>query len=156
MRFNFDIQKENKFMKADNQTHSEVKAALDNWADSYIKRDIKRLLSCVAPDVDVLMYGTGADEKRIGLHGIQTQAERDWSQTDASAFILHNPTISALGPVAWSAADTTFKVQVGGQEMAFPARFTGVFEKRDGKWVVVQAHFSVPAAQAEGESVPTG
>lgn len=88
-----------------NQTYSDVKAALDEWADSYIRRDIRRLLSCIAPDDDVVMYGTGADEKRIGLNAIRTQAERDWAQTDASAFVL-------------------------------------------------QAHFSLPAAQGEGESVP--
>ncbi len=141
-------------MKADAKTHSEVKTALDNWADSYVKRDIKRLLACIAPDVDVLMYGTGADEKRAGLHGIQAQAERDWSQTEASAFILHDPVISASGPVAWVAADATFSVRVGGQDMAFPARLTSVFEKRDGRWLVAQAHFSLPAAQGQGDSVP--
>ena len=39
--------------------------------------------------------------------------------------------------------------------MAFPVRFTGVFEKRDDRWLVVQAHFSLPAPdQAEDSSVP--
>lgn len=142
-------------MKANSTTYQAVKAALDNWADSYAKRDIKRLLAGIAPDLDVLMYGTGADEKRIGLAGIQAQAERDWAQTDSAAFILHEPMISAAGPVAWASADATFKVEVGGQAMAFPARFAGVFEKRDEAWLVVQAHFSLPAPdQAEGSSVP--
>lgn len=142
-------------MKANSTTQQAVKAALDNWADSYIKRDIKRLLACIAPDPDVLMYGTGADEKRIGLAGIQAQAERDWAQTDAAAFILHDPSISAAGMVAWASADATFKVEVGGQEMALPARFTGVLENRDGQWLVAQAHFSLPAPDQEaGDSVP--
>jgi hypothetical protein len=48
-----------------------------------------------------------------------------------------------------------FEVEAGGQKLNFPGRFTGVFEKRNGKWLVVQAHFSLPAAQAEGESVPS-
>ncbi|MBI3241518.1 MAG: nuclear transport factor 2 family protein [Chloroflexi bacterium] len=142
-------------MKANSTTHQAVKAALDNWADSYAKRDIKRLLAGVAPDPDVLMYGTGADEKRIGLAGIQTQAERDWAQTDAAAFIFHDPAISAAGSVAWASADATFKVEASGQQMAFPARFTGVFEKREDQWLVVQAHFSLPAPdQAESQSFP--
>ena len=142
-------------MKANSTTHQAVKAALDNWADSYVKRDIKRLLASIAPDPDVLMYGTGADEKRIGLAGMQAQVERDWAQTDSAAFILHDPSISAAGSVAWVSADATFKVEVGRQEMAFPARFTGVFENRDGQWLVVQAHFSLPAPEQEaGSSVP--
>lgn len=141
-------------MKANPEIYAEVKTALDGWAESYKRRDIGRMLSHIAPDADVLMYGTGADEKRIGREAVGAQAQRDWSQTDASAFILDQPMISAAGSVAWTAADAVFHVEMGGQEMAFPARFTGVFEKRDGKWLVVQAHFSLPAAQDEGESVP--
>jgi len=46
-------------------------------------------------------------------------------------------------------------VTVGGQDMAFPARFTGVFENRDGQWLVMQAHFSLPASEQDaGDSVP--
>ncbi|MGQ0601882.1 MAG: nuclear transport factor 2 family protein [Anaerolineales bacterium] len=142
-------------MKANPTTYQAVKAVLDDWADSYVKRDLKRLLGHVAPDPDVLMYGTNADEKRIGLAGIQTQAERDWSQTDSAEFVLHDPAISSAGSVAWASADATFKVEAGGQQMAFPARFTAVLENRDGKWLVVQAHFSLPApSQEEGSSVP--
>jgi ketosteroid isomerase-like protein len=144
-------------MKADSATYSAVKATLDNWADSYVKRDIKRMLTCIAPDLDVVMYGTGADEKRIGLSAIQAQAERDWSQTDAAEFILAEPMISCAGSVAWASSEATFRVEMGGQAMAFPARFTGVLEKRGDKWLVVQAHFSLPASgQDEGDSVPAG
>jgi ketosteroid isomerase-like protein len=143
-------------MKADSTTYKDVKATLDNWADSYAKRDIKRLLSCIAPDLDVVMYGTGIDEKRISLTQIQAQAERDWSQTDTASFDLDEPLISAAGSIAWAAADANFRVEMGGQAMAFPARFTGVFEKRGDKWLVVQAHFSLPAmGQDEGNSVPS-
>jgi ketosteroid isomerase-like protein len=142
-------------MKANQTVYSEVKAALDNLVDSYASRDIKRLLSCIAPDTDVIMYGTGVDEKRLGLAGIQVQAERDWAQTDAGSFILNEPMISAAGTIAWVSSDIVFRVELGGQAMAFPGRFTGVLEKRGDRWLVVQAHFSLPAAgQAEGDSVP--
>jgi ketosteroid isomerase-like protein len=141
-------------MKADATTYTAVKNVLEEWADSYAQRDIQRLLSLITPDTDMVMYGTGADEKRIGLNGIQIQAERDWAQTDAATFTFGEPIISAAGAVAWMAAECTFQVEVGGESMAFPGRFTGVFEKRNGKWLVAQAHFSLPALQEEGESVP--
>ena len=143
-------------MKANSTTYQEVRSVLYEWAESYRQRDIKRLLAAVAPDPDVIMYGTGADEKRIGLAGIQTQAERDWSQTESAAFVLNEPAISAAGSVAWVAADAVFQLTAGGQEMALPARFTGVFEKRDDQWLRVQAHFSLPAPdQDEGQSFPS-
>lgn len=141
-------------MKADATTSAAVKAVLNDWADSYIQRDINRLLSHVVPDTDFVMYGTGADEKRIGLGEIKLQAERDWAQTDAAAFIFEEPIISAADTVAWLAADCRFQVEVGGESMDFPGRFTGVFEQRNGKWHVAQAHFSLPAMQDAGDSVP--
>ena len=42
-----------------------------------------------------------------------------------------------------------------GQAMSLPARLTAVFEKRGDRWLIVQSHFSFPAAgQAEGVSFP--
>src|SRR5262245_57997334 len=67
-------------MKADVKTETAVKAALDRVAEAYTKRDSDGLVACFAPDPDVIMYGTGADEKRIGREAIRMQAERDWSQ----------------------------------------------------------------------------
>jgi ketosteroid isomerase-like protein len=54
--------------------------------------------------------------------------------------------------VAWLAAEGMGQAQAGGQEMSFPLRMTAVLEQRGDKWLLTQAHVSVPAAaQAEGE-----
>jgi ketosteroid isomerase-like protein len=142
-------------MKADVKTETAVKAALDKVAEAYAKRDIDGLLAGFASAPDVIMYGTGADEKRIGREEIRVQAKRDWSQTEAAAFPYGSMSISAAGPVAWAAVDASFDVQAGGQALSFPARITFVLEQRGEQWLIVHAHFSVPAAQAEGESVPS-
>lgn len=62
--------------------------------------------------------------------------------------------ISAAGPVAWAAA-ASFELTIGDQAMSLPARITYVLEKRGEQWLMVQAHFSLPAAgQEEGELFP--
>ena len=143
-------------MKADAMTETAVKAVLDKVAEGYAKRDLALVLSAFAPDPDVVMYGTGADEKRIGLAEIQAQSERDWSQTEAAAIIYGWTSVSAAGSVAWVASDATFNLKADGQEMTLPARITCVLEKRGEQWLIVQGHFSLPAAaQGEGESFPT-
>ncbi len=143
-------------MKADSRITAEVTAVLENLATAYAKRDITTLLANFAPDPDVVMYGTGADEKRVGLAEIKAQAERDWAQAEAAAIKQDTVSVSAAGSVAWAAVDGAFEVMAGGQEMAVPARITYTLEKRGDKWLVVQAHFSVPmAGQEEGESFPT-
>jgi len=143
-------------MKADAITEAAVKAVLDKLSEDYAKRDMALLQAAFAPDPDVAMYGTGADEKRIGLAEIQAQIKRDWSQTDAAAITYGLTLVSSAGSVAWAATDAVFNFKAGGQEMALPARITFVFEERGKEWLIVQAHFSFPTAgQAEGGSFPT-
>ncbi len=143
-------------MKADAKTEKEVLAVLNKLAEGYARRDLNGVLALCAPDPDHVMYGTGVDEKRIGLAEIKAQAERDWSQTEAAALEFSWTSVSAAGNVAWLAADATFKATAAGQELAFPARLTAVLERRGDKWLFVQSHFSFPASgQAEGEAFPS-
>jgi ketosteroid isomerase-like protein len=142
-------------MKADAQTEAAVMAVLDQFKQAYQEREIKPLLAVFAPDPDVVVYGTGADEKRVGLSEIQKQVERDWDQADASTFEWGWHSVSAAGPVAWVAADTFAHAMLAGQEVYIPLRFTAVLERRATGWVCVQAHISTPeSGQAEGESFP--
>jgi uncharacterized protein (TIGR02246 family) len=142
-------------MKADAKTEAEIKALLTRLTDSYEKRDLEGFMACFAPDPDTVLYGTGADEKRIGPVGIRIQAQRDWDQTEAISMAFDWMSVSAASPVAWAAIDGAFKIRAGAQAFTMPARATFVLEKRDGKWLIVHGHFSAPAAgQEEGQSVP--
>lgn len=69
-------------MKAETATEKAVKAVLDKFAESYARRDLKNAMSFIAPDADVFMYGTDADEKCAGQEAIKAQFERDWSQIE--------------------------------------------------------------------------
>jgi ketosteroid isomerase-like protein len=111
----------------------------------------------VARDPDLVLIGTGADEVKRGIDGLRAQAERDWSQTDALAFDLEWHSISAAGPVAWLAGGITIRGRAGAEDILLPnSRLTLVLEQRGGRWLIVHAHFSLPAAgQAEGQSMPT-
>jgi hypothetical protein len=42
-------------------------------------------MALCASDADVVLYGTGADEERVGPVQIRTQVERDWSQTESAS-----------------------------------------------------------------------
>ena len=142
-------------MKANAKTEAEVLSVLNKFMESYQNRDIEGLLSPIAPDEDLFLYGTGIDEKRIGRDQFKYQAERDWSQTEALAFNFSWHQISAAGLVAWVAADGFGQGRVGGQEIEFPLRMTAVLEQRNGAWLMLQSHVSLPAAgQESGDSVP--
>lgn len=135
---------EEDMMKADDATEKAVKSVLEKFAESYAKRDLNSAMSLIAPDADVVMYGTGADEKRIGPKEIKAQFERDLSQIEDPALEYKWTSISASGNVAWIAIDAVFKAKVDGKNMRFPSRITEVLEKRGDTWLIVQGHFSFP------------
>ncbi|MFC2058124.1 nuclear transport factor 2 family protein [Chloroflexota bacterium] len=142
-------------MKADAKTGSAVIAVLNKFTEAYAKRDMDGLLALFASDPDVVLMGTGVDEKRTGLQEIKAQAERDWAQAEAVSFDLSGCSVSASGPIAWVVADSIANVKIGGKEASLAGRFTAVLEKRGDSWLIMQSHGSMPAAeQAAGESYP--
>lgn len=145
-------------MKADAKTEAAVMNAFNNLWTAYEKRDWKALSSLFIPDTDVSLYGTGADEKRIGLKEIKAQVERDWSQSQSASLKFTWQAVSAVGPVAWVMANGAVHAKVDGQSVTMPVRQTAIFEQRQGKWLVAHFHVSMPAGeQAAGESfTPSG
>ena len=143
-------------MRADTQTEAAVKSMLNKFSETYTKRDLDGLVALFVPDSDVVVIGTGADEKRVGIDEVIVQAKRDWGQSDAASIEFEWSLVSAAGPVAWVATEASVRLKAGEQEMSLPARLTAVLERRGDKWLFAQAHLSFPAAgQVEGESFPT-
>lgn len=142
-------------MKADEKTEAAVMAVVHTFLGSYAGRDMDRITTLFAPDPDVVLIGTGADERRVGLPDIKALLHRDWSQSEASSLELGWHSVSSAGSVAWVASDCVVHASVEGQEMRLPARMTFVLEQRGDQWLIVQLHGSLPAAgQAEGEAWP--
>ncbi|MBI4261328.1 MAG: nuclear transport factor 2 family protein [Actinobacteria bacterium] len=146
-------------MRADTETEAAVMRSFDELWKAYETRDGDRLLSLFVPDGDVLLYGTGADEKRVGPAEIRANFERDWSQSETAYLSFDWHSVSSAGEVALVGADGAAHVRVEGQDVTMPVRATMAFERRGEKWLVAQMHVSTPAGeQAEGESwvAPSG
>lgn len=144
-------------MKADKKVEVEIRNLLEKMAEAYRKKDIGSVMSCYAIGSDVVSYGTGKDEKYIGQEQMRKAYERDFAQSESVALAFDWLAISTnrTRNVAWFASDITVRAKVSGKEVTLPCRLTGVMEKRSGSWLIVQGHFSLPAAeQPEGQSFP--
>jgi ketosteroid isomerase-like protein len=140
-------------MNASAQTQADVQATLQQWKDAYSQRDLDGALAVIAPDDDVVAIGTGADEWRVGLAQVRAQMERDFAQAEVLSVAYEPLVVSEAGAVAWVAGHATVQARVDGQDLALVGRFTAVLERRDDRWLLMQTHFSLPAAeQAEGRS----
>jgi ketosteroid isomerase-like protein len=140
-------------MQASPSTQAAVQATLQQWKDAYSRRDVDGALAVMAPDADVVGIGTGPDEWRVGPEEFKAQLERDFAQSEALSVDYEPLVVSEAGPVAWVAGRASVQARVEGQDVSLTGRFTAVLEQRGDRWLLVQTHFSLPAAeQAEGQS----
>jgi len=131
-------------MQAAQQTVTEIQSVLNKFREGYGNKDIDILLSLFDPDPNVLVIGTGEDEKRSGLAEIKIQFERDFFQSEELTVEFKNVSVSQQESVCWIAADTHVYFDTQGSPMQVFLRFTGVLTHRTGQWLFVQTHFSLP------------
>jgi ketosteroid isomerase-like protein len=144
-------------MKADAEIEAEVMAVVKRFFEAFSNRDLDSIPLLFVTDPDLVFIGTGADEKGIGLSGLQAECERAFAQSEAASLELGWHLVSAAGQVAWVTLDAVVRAITSGRELSFPVRGTIVLERRGEKWLIVQSHMSAPAAgQKEGESWPSG
>lgn len=143
-------------MRANAETEAAVLATLDRFITGYASKDEEAVMGLFPHDDDVVLYGTGADEKRLGWDELKAQLLRDFSQLESAAVTIDWISISANGPCAWFAADAIVSADVGGEKISMQTRWTVVLEEREGQWLWVQSHLSAPLFnQGEGSSFPT-
>jgi len=138
-------------MQATRKTVAEIQAVLDKFCTGYGNKDIDALLNLFDSDPDVLVIGTGEDEKRTGLEEIRIQFERDFCQSERLTVDFENVAISQQDSVCWIAGDTNVYFTAEERAMHVLLRFTAVLIHHDGKWLFVQTHFSVPFSDPSEE-----
>ncbi len=142
-------------MKADAKTKAEIVKMVREMWKAYGRLDADGVLAFYAPDPDVVVFGSGPDEVYVGPKQAKKGLKRDFSQTRSVKARLSKVRVSAAGKVAWLAANCLFTAHVAGCDIDMSGRMTMVFEKRKGRWLIVQSHFAMPyAGQAAGQSFP--
>ncbi|MBF0318500.1 MAG: nuclear transport factor 2 family protein [Nitrospirae bacterium] len=140
-------------MKAAAEAEKQIFRLLDDFAEGYSRKDINGMLSLYSTDSDLVFYGTGADEKRVGIEEIKLQLERDFTQTDSLNIKYEWRLASCAGEIAWVAADTTINAIIEREEYIFPGRLTLVLKNTGGRWLIVQGHLSLPLLEQKEEDL---
>lgn len=142
-------------MKADAATRAEIVETIKGMWKAYGRRDVEGVLAFYAPDADVTVIGSGRDEIYAGPGQARKGLKRDFTQSENAKVKLAKMRVSVAGKVAWLAADCLFTAKTVGDEVSMAGILTAVFEKRKGRWLIMQSHFAMPyEGQAEGESFP--
>jgi len=142
-------------MKADPKTESEIVEHTKTYLETYKNRDMEGFLGLFVTDPDLVVIGTGVDEKCYGINDVKSLVMRDWSQSSEMSMSFSNMSVSRAGSVAWMAADCLVVAGIDNEQQRFNMRHTAVLEKRGGAWLIVQLHVSLPPeSQTTGQSFP--
>jgi uncharacterized protein (TIGR02246 family) len=145
-----------KIMRADPKTEAAVVNIVEQGLEAFTKRDLDAVLAFFAPDPDVIVIGTGGDEKGVGLAEVRNILGRAIGQFEEASFKFGWHSVSAAGPVAMLAADVTLHVKTSDRQITEQIRLTVVLEQRGDRWLVIQWHDSLPAAgQKKGQAFVT-
>ena len=117
----------------------QVAAAVAAWVAAYDSRDPARISAQYA--LDAVFWGTGSKTVRTTPAQIAEYFKDAAKRPDARASIGEQH-IRVFGDVGIATGYNIFSNVRDGKRAPNPARFSMVFHKRDGKWILVDHHSS--------------
>ncbi len=139
-------------MKTDNshtnpQVVKEVTDVLLKMIKAEEEGNIKKFAECFAHDDTLVHIGTDRDEiwydwnSFYEFAGMQIEKRKGTTINYKNTTVRHN----SAGDTAWYSQLLDRCPETKGDDVRIEGfRHTGVMEKRNGKWVIVQSHLSIP------------
>jgi hypothetical protein len=120
---------------------------LENFSKAHEERNLDLLLSCFSNKPDIIILGTDENElwiDKVSFGQSQKSAYETFSAVKLSERdkVLH---LCKTGGQAWFYMRVNWYLESEGKQFTFDGiRTTGVLEKENDKWQIVQLHTSLP------------
>jgi len=124
-----------------------AKALLDEYIQAFQTRDLSLASKVYAHDSDLIVYGSSPSDRRLGWSETEEYLRKYFASVERIEIVLRerNVKFHKSGDVAWFAQVLRWTETEGGKTYTMEGlRITGVLEKRDRGWVIVQLHASGP------------
>lgn len=121
------------------KARDEIAAATQGWCDAYNSRDPQRITGYYAPDA--VFWGTTSKTVRATPAQIMEYFKPAPDRPEARNELVEQH-IQVYGDVGVNTGIYNFSDVQNGKRILNPSRFTMVFHKRDGRWVLVEHHSS--------------
>jgi ketosteroid isomerase-like protein len=129
-----------------------VELVLENYVIANETKNIDLIREIWAPKNDIIIFGTNSDEKIEGWENIQDTFKKQFETMEEMFISVTQQKIylNCTGNTAWYSQIMDINYTENGEAKDFEGiRFTGVLEKIDGKWYIVQSHLSIPYRSME-------
>lgn len=124
-----------------------VKAVLDRYIQAFRTRNREGVAQVYAHDEDLVVFGNNPLDRRVGWKMTQEYIDKYFASVDRIEIGLKDQRIKVhrSGEAAWFSEVLDWKEVEKGKTFAIKGlRISGVLERRDGRWVIVQLHGSGP------------
>lgn len=124
-----------------------VALVLDKYVLANESQEIDLVKEIWAPEEDIVVFGTESDEKLVGWGQIRDAVQHQFNTFEDTYISVRDQIIEVneTGNTAWFSEVINYNYIENGEAKSFEGiRFTGVLEKCDGSWKIVQSHLSVP------------
>jgi len=124
-----------------------VTSVLDQYLQAFRASDQQGVAQVYAHDDDLVVFGSNPADRRFGWNATRTYIEKYFAGVDAIEITLkeRQVRIHRSGETAWFSQVLDWKEKAGNETAAMNGlRISGVLEKREGRWLIVQLHASGP------------
>ena len=128
-------------------TKAKIEARIKQFFKSMDTQDATLMEKVVAPDEAIVHIGTDIGEIWRGWKELRAATDEQFAGLESYEADIQKLTIrlSSSGDVAWYSHLLDARIVSSGETQVWQgARFTGVFEKQNGQWMMVQTHVSLP------------
>jgi uncharacterized protein (TIGR02246 family) len=123
-----------------------VLAVLDQFRRGWEDLDAKAVLDCFARDAETVVIGTDEGEYWRGFDALVEPFRAMAGAFTDAVYRWHGPPhIHVIGDIAWADGTLDTSLTTGDEQLEVTMRTSWVL-RRDARWEVVQAHFSVAPA----------
>jgi hypothetical protein len=134
---------------------AEIEKVIDASIGWAMTKDLDLLYNSLAQDSSFFIYHPNSRSTVVGFEMFK-KASDFWMSPDFKATHYKiwdlRINLSRLGDVAWFSCMLEDCAEIKGEPGCWKdTRWTGVIEKRNGKWVIVQMHFSFAADKVLAE-----
>jgi ketosteroid isomerase-like protein len=133
----------------------QVEAVLDQMIKASETEDMELLSQVYAHDDDMVIFGTDAGERLVGWETLKELMQKQFDATENSKLNVRDEVIHVhnSGKTAWFSQIIDWELTADSQTVKLEGlRASGVLEKRNENWVIVQLHYSIPVVSQAVEN----
>jgi hypothetical protein len=126
---------------------SAVMKVLDNFVKAHEDRNLDLLMTCFSDKPDILILGTDEDELWVDKLSMAESQKKAYQTFNSVKLSVRDKILKMCksGGQAWFYMKVNWYVESEGEQFTFDGiRTTGVLEKDNDKWQIVQIHTSMP------------